>query len=369
MIHRDLKPANVLLASDGSVKITDFGLAKLLPLAGASEARMTESGMILGTPAYIAPEQARGHVGEIGPASDIYALGAILYELLTGRPPFQGPSPMETLLQAARQEPVPVTRLAPRVPRDLNTICLKCLEKDAQKRYVTAADLATDLGKFLDNEPILARPIGTIERSLRWARRRPALATVLLGSLLLATASVGGLVWLWQERAAMVRAVHDDLREVARLEDSFERSKARAVLDRAETRLGRGGPSELRQRVDRVAKDLMLASRLDSVRSNRQSVLEGRFNNAQADRDYEAEFGVAGFGDVNEDPALVAARVRASSVHRALVAALSDWAACATGDRRQGWVLDVARKADDAPDPGGWGRRAATRRRGGTGRS
>ena len=164
VIHRDLKPPNVLLAADGTAKITDFGLAKLA-LPGTAENRMTRSGLILGTPAYMAPEQARGEVAKAGPAADIYSLGAILYELLTGRPPFQGPSPMETLLQAAHQEPVPITRLVPRVPRDLDTICLKCLEKDTHKRYATAADLAADLGRFLDHKPILRVQSGRLAGS------------------------------------------------------------------------------------------------------------------------------------------------------------------------------------------------------------
>jgi WD40 repeat protein/tRNA A-37 threonylcarbamoyl transferase component Bud32 len=185
VIHRDLKPSNVLLSvlpdqpTRSELKITDFGIAKVLPQAGIAEARMTHTGEILGTPAYMAPEQARGQT--LSPATDIYSLGAILYELLTGRPPFQGSTALDTLLQATRQEPVSVRILVPRVPLDLETICLKCLEKDPARRYATAAALAADLDHFLNHKPISARPISWFGHLIRWARRRPALAAALTG--------------------------------------------------------------------------------------------------------------------------------------------------------------------------------------------
>jgi tetratricopeptide (TPR) repeat protein len=189
VVHRDLKPANVLLGRrpDARVgaagadeppleafdpKISDFGLAKRL----GEESGQTHSGAILGTPSYMAPEQAAGRVREVGPAADIYALAAILYELLTGRPPFKGASAQETMEQVCTQEPVPVRELQPNVPRDLETICLKGLRKDSRQRYASAQALADDLQRWLDGRPILARPVPSWERAWKWVRRRPALA-------------------------------------------------------------------------------------------------------------------------------------------------------------------------------------------------
>src|SRR5262249_4497918 len=147
-------PANILITADGTPKLTDFGLARRLD-GGAG---LTQSGVPMGTPSYMAPEQARGQARAIGPTVDTYALGAILYEMLTGRPPFRGDTSEETLLQVILQEPVPPARLNCKVPRDLETICLKCLQKVPSKRYATAADVSADLGRFLRHEPIRARP-------------------------------------------------------------------------------------------------------------------------------------------------------------------------------------------------------------------
>ena len=180
IIHRDLKPANVLLAADGTLKITDFGLAKRLE----GDSSQTRSGSILGTPSYMSPEQARGEVQNVGPAADQYALGAILYELLTGRPPFQGTSVLDTLDQVRKKEPVPPSQLQPKMPRDIETICLKCLEKEPARRYKDVAVLAEDLHKFQAGKPIVARPspprsgsgAGPPEQKGRRSRRSSRLA-------------------------------------------------------------------------------------------------------------------------------------------------------------------------------------------------
>ncbi len=189
IIHRDLKPANILLAPGGGLKITDFGLAKRLD----DETWKTHSGAIMGTPSYMAPEQAGGKKGEIGPVTDVYALGAILYELLTGRPPFRAATLIDTLDQVRYQEPVAPRRLQPKVPRDLETICLKCLQKEPPKRYASARALAEDLHRFLKDEPIQARPAGIWVRGIKWAKRRPAVAAlvVMTAVVLLGLVTIG----------------------------------------------------------------------------------------------------------------------------------------------------------------------------------
>ncbi len=245
IIHRDLKPHNVLLRrkseiqnpksekecglpgsdfgfriSDLEPKITDFGLAK--KVEGGSG--LTQTGAVMGTPSYMAPEQAEAKK-DVGPAADIYALGAILYECLTGRPPFRGATPLDTIMQVVAEEPVSVRQLQPSCPRDLETMCLKCLRKEPGKRYGSATELAEDLRRWQAGEPITARPVGRVERAAKWTRRNPALAA--LGAALLLGAVVSSFFAVAASRQAELAAVNEQRASVN--EQRALRKEAEAV--------------------------------------------------------------------------------------------------------------------------------------------
>jgi WD40 repeat protein len=224
VLHRDLKPGNVLLAADGTPKVTDFGLAKKLDTQG-----VTLPGVIMGTPSYMAPEQASGQGAELGPAADVYALGALLYECLTGRPPFRAATVLDTLRQVVSEEPVPPRQLNAQVPRDLETVCLKCLSKEPGRRYASAEALADELERYLAGRPIVGRPVGRVERAAKWARRRPATAGLLTLVVLVTVAGIVSLLWQYgqtvEERDRADREA-DDARQMA--------SKEKAARGRAE---------------------------------------------------------------------------------------------------------------------------------------
>ncbi len=248
ILHRDLKPANILLHSPGCTidlsepaswpgvpleswvpRICDFGLAKLREI----EEEETRSRVVCGSPPYMAPEQADSRRDEIGPATDVYGLGAILYELLTGRPPFGGKSNLETLRRVATDEPVPPRQRRAGIPRDLETICLKCLAKRPDRRYSAAADLAEDLERFVEGRPIAARPTPTWERAARWARRNPAAAALVSAVLMATVAGLGGLIW----HASVLRDKNAELRREAVRTERHARD-AGIQRDRAERQTG-----------------------------------------------------------------------------------------------------------------------------------
>ena len=241
IIHRDLKPANVMLAGADDTpldqcvpKITDFGLARRFE----GDSGQTREGSILGTPSYMSPEQAQGKQRDLGPPTDIYALGAILYDLLTGEPPFQGPTVLDTLRLVVETEPRPPIALQPTLPLDLQVICMKCLEKDPAHRYTSAGALAEDLRRFLEGEPILARPAPIWERTWKWCRRRPSLSA-LIGVSVASVLAFGIGLFLYAQTQGRLRREADVERaekeqERQRAEDNFQKAELARVAEKSE---------------------------------------------------------------------------------------------------------------------------------------
>ncbi len=285
VLHRDLTPGNVLIGDAPEmeaqesgfnlapeyltfaplIKVSDFGLAKVLDELGTRVTPQTEPGLVVGTPQYMAPEQARLNGEAIGPATDVYALGAILYELLTGRPPFPTEAPLKTLYRVVHDEPSPPSRHLPRLSKDLTTICTKCMEKDPARRYTTAAAVAEDLRRYLAHEPILARPIGPVGRLIRWVRRKPSFATLLATTVAVTITAFVVILWLWWD-ASTARGQAETLASLEALANlAASRQRDNATKARAES--------------DRLAAELLLDESLSTcARGDMDQGLSGLVN-------------------------------------------------------------------------------------------
>jgi tetratricopeptide (TPR) repeat protein len=391
VVHRDLKPANVMVGEFGEVQVMDWGLAKVLasrapqPQTGppaedspgvvctvrSESADRSQVGTVLGTPAYMAPEQARAEAERVDVRADVFGLGAVLCEVLTGAPPYRAGDRVAVLTQAASADLADAfARLDGCGEADLVKLARACLDPDPARRPADAGAVAAAVTAHRRSveERLRAAELARVEdqaKALRERqRRRWALALAALLLLTLAAATGGGW-WAQRQRAESERlrddadrkererrqAVEEDLGKVAQLEGQARWAEARAVLGAAETRLGEADARDLRQRLEQARKELDLADRLDAVRLQKATIVENKIDYAGADRAYAAAFREVGLGDEGS-PEEVAARIRASGVCSALVAVMDDWAAATGDESRRGWLLEVTRRAD--PDPGGW---------------
>jgi tetratricopeptide (TPR) repeat protein/tRNA A-37 threonylcarbamoyl transferase component Bud32 len=386
VIHRDLKPGNIMLGKYGETLVVDWGLAKVvtrteqarasgeetLPPTADRAMEGTRPGQVVGTPAYMSPEQASGAVAQLGPASDIYSLGATLYVLLTGQPPFQGAN----LLQKVQRGDFPRPRqVKPGVPPALEAVCVRAMAWKPEERYATALDLAADVEHWLADEPVAAYAEGWAARARRWARRHRPLVAGLAAAAVVGVL-LGGLAWGWLEhqearrREEVARLERQEARrreEVARLEGRDRQaietaleqgekllrqgrlSEAEATLAQAAGRLAAGGPDDLQQRLRQTQDNLRLGKRLDEIRLEAATLVDGKWNPEKAGPAYAVAFKEHGLDVVAGEETEVVRRLAASPVKEQLVAALEHWAAWVEDNRMEARLLALARRAD--PDP------------------
>jgi tetratricopeptide (TPR) repeat protein len=377
VLHLDLKPGNILLDFEGRPLVSDFGLARRLDQSGS-----LVTGAIEGTASYMAPEQARGLPGAVTTAADVYSLGAVLYQQLTGRPPFKGANDFDTMMQVLEREPVPPRKVERRLSRDLETICLKCLEKEPGRRYNSAAALADDLRRFLEGRPIVARLVGRGERAVKWVRRNPVVAGLLTAVVLIAVGG-GCVLWNWVLRRAdtertmsppLVQAENLSERAAGMPRGTSGEAKdavamwrqAEAALDQAEAAMNTGLPvdslrrraaevrSRIRQGREQAERKEKLLRDLDEAHLAYSVWLDTHFDYTTGSKKYAAAFAAYDLEVLPGQTEEIARRIRGEepAVRDALIVALWDWAECAK------WadtvpsakeIDGIAQAADDDP--------------------
>jgi tetratricopeptide (TPR) repeat protein len=375
VIHRDLKPTNIMVGAFGEVQVMDWGLAKAISADGArlpnsaadlgtepsdadTELHQTKAGKVMGTPGYMAPEQARGETDQLDERADVFGLGAILCEVLTGEPPYSVRGTKRLLQWAETGElSAAFARLDDcGADAELAELAKRCLAAHKEDRPAHAGAVAEAASGYLQSVEQRLRRAET-ERAAaqvkaREERKRRKVQFALAASVLLLVLVGAGVGWSWQrQRTERRQAVEAGLVKVAELQDRGRWAEARTVLDAAKARLGTS-PGDLARRLQQAERNLDLVARLDGIRLNKATIVEDGFDNAGADAAYEVAFDELGFGNLSESPATVAERIRTSSMQPVLVAALEDWAVSTQKKSRRDWLLEVARLAD--PDPNGW---------------
>jgi Flp pilus assembly protein TadD len=364
-----------MLGPYGETLVVDWGLAKALgrrdAAAGPAESTwlpapttdsgLTQQGAVAGTPEYMSPEQAAGKLPELGPATDIYSLGATLYCLLTGKPPIHDADPLLTLMRVQLGEFPPPRQVKPQVSAALEAICLKALAMQPAERYPTARELARDVEHWLADEPVAAHRERWWQRAARWARHHQAAMAAGTAAVLVALLLGGAGALAWQREQARREAeqarqaeqqrqtVQATLSEVLRLRSQGRWDSGRTLLRHAEEQLGEQAPQELRDQLAQARRQLELVARLDDIRLQAATIVEGKLDTAGADREYATVFAETGLGTEGESAEVVAQRIRDSGIAGELVATLDAWSVFAVQASRARWVLAIARQVD--PDP------------------